>query len=67
MEGNAESCEQSSSTSLKQAKRKTFVVWDFFDRLKPNSSDGKYKAEYTIHNGPYIWNNKSKASFGQYA
>lgn len=48
MKGNAKSCEQSSSTSLKRAKRKTYVVWDSFDRLKPDFSDGKHKAEWTI-------------------
>ncbi|KAL3344779.1 hypothetical protein AABB24_023960 [Solanum stoloniferum] len=48
IEGNEESCERSTATSLIRAKRKTSVVWDYFIRLKPNSIDGKYEVQCMI-------------------
>ncbi|KAM3376038.1 hypothetical protein P3S68_014752 [Capsicum galapagoense] len=49
MKNNADSCEQSASTMLKQVKRKRSILWDSFVRSKSDiSSNGKFKVQCTL-------------------
>lgn len=50
MEGIDDSCEQSSSTTLKREKRQTSTVWDSFVKVVEPSiySDGKIKVKCTL-------------------